>query len=149
MIEDYPVAEALLNTAVNWAKERGLKKITGPENYSTNETCGLLIDGFERPPTLMMPYSKPYYRDYLERFGFEKEMDLLSYIIYTKDLPERLAKLSPKILERLNQHGITIRRINLNKFQEEIDKIIKIYNLAWEKNWGFVPMTEAEFKHTA
>lgn len=149
VIEDYQVAEALLNTVTDWQKERGLTKLAGPENYSTNETCGTLIEGFDRSPTVMMPYNKPYYKEYLEKYGFTKDMDLLSYIIYTKDVPDKLIRLSSAILERLNNKGITIRKLNLSKFSEEIDKIIQVYNSAWEKNWGFVPMTDEEFKHAA
>lgn len=148
-IEEYTVAEALLNQAVAWIKEKGLSKVTGPENYSTNETCGTLVDGFDRPPTIMMTYNKPYYQEFIEKFGFEKDMDLLSYIIYTKDVPDKLFRLSSTILERLNRKGITIRKARLNEFDQEIDKVFKVYNSAWEKNWGFVPMTEAEFKHSA
>ncbi|WP_422361560.1 hypothetical protein [Reichenbachiella sp.] len=149
VIDDYEVAEALLNTVADWQTERGLKHLTGPENYSTNETCGTLIEGFDTPPTVMMPYNKPYYKGFLERYGFEKDMDLLSYKINTEDVPDKLIRLSDKVLERLNSKGITIRKINLKKFSEEIDKIIHVYNSAWEKNWGFVPMTDAEFKHAA
>jgi len=149
VIEEYEIAEALLDSASDWIRERGLQKLTGPENYSTNDTCGTLIDGFDSSPTIMMPYNKPYYQEYLEKYGFEKDMDLLSYIIYTKDVPDKLIRLSSKILERLNSKGITIRKINLKNFNEEIDKLIQIYNSAWEKNWGFVPMTNEEFKHAA
>ena len=149
VIEDYEVAEALLNAVVEWQKEKGLNKLTGPENYSTNETCGTLVEGFDSSPTIMMPYNKAYYKEYLEKYGFEKDMDLLSYIIYTKDVPDKLIRLSTKILERLNSKGITIRKINLKKFSEEIDKLIHVYNAAWEKNWGFVPMTVDEFRHAA
>ncbi|MEO9966395.1 MAG: hypothetical protein ABJF11_11435 [Reichenbachiella sp.] len=149
VIEDYKVAEKLLDTVSTWQKDRGLLKLAGPENYSTNETCGTLVEGFNSSPTIMMPYNKPYYGEFLERYGFEKDMDLLSYIIYTKDVPDKLISLSDKILERLNTKGITIRKINMSNFSEEIDKIIEIYNSAWEKNWGFVPMTDEEFRHAA
>ena len=85
----------------------------------------------------MMPYNKPYYKEFLERYGFEKDMDLLSYKIKTaKDVPDKLISMSGKILERLNSKGITIRKINLKKFSEEIDKIIQVYNSAWEKELG-------------
>ncbi len=147
--EDYGAAAALLDTVAGWLRERGLAKLAGPENYSTNETCGTLIEGFDSPPTIMMPYNKPYYKGYLEKYGLEKDMDLLSYIIYTKDVPDKLIGLAPKILERLNGKGITVRKADLGKFPEEIDKIIQVYNAAWEKNWGFVPMTDEEFKHAA
>jgi GNAT superfamily N-acetyltransferase len=149
VIQDYEVAKALFDRVVEWLKERGLNKILGPNNYSTNETCGALIEGFDSPPTVMMPYNKPYYIEFLDRYGFEKDMDLLSYKILTKDVPQKLLDMAPKILERLNKKGIAIRKLNMKKFDQEVDKIIKIYNAAWEKNWGFVPMTDEEFKHAA
>lgn len=149
VIEDFDVAEVLLDRAVTWIKKRGLNALLGPGNYSTNETCGTLVDGFDTPPTVMMTYNKPYYNDFLEQYGLEKDMDLLSYIIYTKDVPEKLTRLSGRILERLNSKGITIRPANMKKFDEDVDKVISVYNAAWEANWGFVPMTDAEFKHAA
>lgn len=149
VIEDYDVAQQLLDTAVDWVKGKGLEGIMGPGNYSTNETCGTLVEGFDSAPSVMMTYNKPYYPLFLEKYGMRKEMDLLSYIIYTKDVPDKLTRLSSKILERLNNKGITVRKINLKKFSQEVESILKVYNAAWEKNWGFVPMTEQEFKHAA
>ena len=147
--EDYQVAEALLDKVVAWVKNKGLDKIQGPCNYSTNETCGTLIEGFDGPPTIMMPYNRPYYQEFVEKYGFEKDMDLLSYKIMTNDLPDKLPRVTPKLLERLNGKGITIRKANMKKFSEDVDKVLTVYNTAWEKNWGFVPMTEKEFKHVA
>ena len=149
VIDDYEVAESLLNTAQNWIAEKGLKKMLGPANFSTNDTCGTLIEGFDSPPTVMMTYNKPYYDDFLQKFGLIKDMDLLSYKILTNDLPDKLVRLASSILERLNRNGITIRRANMKKFDEDVEKVLKVYNVAWEKNWGFVPMTDAEFRHTA
>lgn len=149
VIEDYAVAEKLLQTAVDWVKDHQMTTIMGPTNYSTNETCGVLVEGYDMPPTVMMTYNKPYYVDFLEQFGFNSEMDLLSYKINTVDVPEKLVRLSGKILERLNSHGITVRKVNLKNFKQEIDSIFKVYNAAWEKNWGFVPMTLEEFRHAA
>ncbi|MFY0625189.1 MAG: hypothetical protein JXR07_02760 [Reichenbachiella sp.] len=149
VIDDFEVAKALLDKATEWVKAKGLVQLLGPSNFSTNETCGTLIEGFDSPPTVMMTYNKPYYADFLEKYGFEKDMDLLSYKIMTKDVPDKLLKMAPKILERLNGKGITIRKPNMKKFKEEVDLIIKIYNQAWEKNWGFVPMTDEEFRHAA
>jgi GNAT superfamily N-acetyltransferase len=149
VIQDYELAKALFDRVVEWLKERGLTKILGPHNFSTNETCGVLIEGFDSPPTVMMPYNKPYYSEFLDRYGFEKEMDLLSYKILTKDVPQKLLNMVPKILERFNSKGITIRKPNMKRFDQEVNTIIKIYNAAWEKNWGFVPMTDEEFKHAA
>lgn len=149
VIDDYKVAEKLLDEAVNWVKQNKLARIMGPTNFSTNETCGVLTEGFDLPPTMMMTYNKPYYVDFLEKYGFESEMDLLSYKINTVDVPERLMGLSDRIYERLKSKGITIRKVSLKNFKKEIDDIFEVYNSAWEKNWGFVPMTKDEFRHAA
>ena len=149
VIEDYAVAEKLLDTANEWVSEKKLGYLMGPTNYSTNETCGVLIDGYNSPPTVLMTYNKPYYANFLEQYGFQKEMDLLSYKIKTVDVPDKLIKLSDRILKRLNDSGITIRKVNLKNFKVEIDRIFEVYNKAWEKNWGFVPMTLNEFRHAA
>lgn len=149
VINDYDVAEKLFDVAVNWVKEKDLAGIMGPTNFSTNETCGVLTEGFDSPPTMMMTYNKPYYATFMERYGFGSEMDLLSYKINTVDVPERLLRLSDRIYERLKSKGITIRKVNLKNFKKEIDDIFEVYNSAWEKNWGFVPMTKDEFRHAA
>ncbi|PIB36504.1 hypothetical protein BFP72_14400 [Reichenbachiella sp. 5M10] len=149
VIEDYEVAQALFDTAKNWITDKGLQLMGGPYNFSTNESCGVLVEGFDLPPTLMMTYNKPYYSEFMEKYGFELDMDLLSYQIYTNDVPEKLTRMSGLIYDRLVTKGITIRKANLKKFDEEVDKLYYVYNKAWEKNWGFVPMTEAEFKHSA
>ncbi len=146
---NYEVAKKLLDTAVEWVNGRQLDTIMGPTNYSTNETCGVLTEGYDMSPTVMMTYNKPYYIDFLEQYGFENAMNLLSYKIMTKDVPEKLVRLSGRILERLNNQGITIRKVNLKNFKQEIDDIFEVYNAAWEKNWGFVPMTVEEFRHAA
>jgi len=149
VIDDYQVAEALLNTAKKWIAEKNLIELTGPYNFSTNETCGLLIEGYDAPPTLMMPYNKPYYSTFLEKYGLVKDKDLLSYFINEKDVPEKLIRVTPRVYERLQSKGITIRKANMKDFDNEVAMVFKIYNEAWEKNWGFVPMTENEFKHSS
>lgn len=149
VIEDYGVAEQLLDTAKKWIVERGLPNMMGPYNYSTNESCGTLVEGFDSSPTIMMPYNKPYYGKFLEKYGFEKDMDLLSYSLNAADYPEKLKKITPLLLERLNNKGISIRKISVKKFKEDVEKIFEVYNKAWEKNWGFVPMTKEEFLFAA
>src|ERR1700704_6137332 len=85
VIEDYAVAEALLNTVRDWCKQRGLPNIIGPVNFSTNDTCGMLIDSYDVPPVILMTYNRKYYNDFMERFGFRKKMDLLAYRVGTKE----------------------------------------------------------------
>ncbi|MDA0197074.1 MAG: hypothetical protein O2887_19005 [Bacteroidetes bacterium] len=148
-IDNYSVSEALLMTVSNWLKDEELTGMMGPENYSTNDTCGTLIEGFDSPPMVMMTYNKAYYPDHLERFGLSKAMDLIAYRFIQSGFTERLQRVGKMLEARLQSKGITIRKFNTSKFSEEIERIKKIYNSAWEKNWGFVPMTDEEFVHTA
>lgn len=146
---DKEVSQALLNHACDWVKKEGLKGIMGPENYSTNETCGTLISGFDSPPMVMMPYNQAYYPEHIEEFGMSKAIDLLAYRFSPDGFTERLKRMALLIEERLNKQNITIRKFDIKNFDEEISKIKSVYNSAWEKNWGFVPMTDEEFAHSA
>lgn len=148
-VDDYDIAKILLNTASEWLLNRKLSGMLGPVNYSTNDPCGLLINGFELPPQVMMTYNKRYYQNFLEKYGLEKKMDLFSYWFNTNTIPVRIIKLAKNIEQRLSRNGITIRTINLKNFKEEVKSIKKIYNEAWDKNWGFVPFTDEEFDYVA
>lgn len=141
-INDQGVANGLFNEAVQWLKNHGLKKIRGPENYSQNEEIGLLIDAFDTPPVIMMPYNPPYYKTLVESAGFEKAIDLYAYQVESSgDIPERLQKSVGKLKQCYN---FNIRKINLKKIDEEIEKIKVVYNSAWAENWGAVPFTDTE-----
>jgi len=144
VIDDYEVAKALLDKASEWCKEKGLEAIIGPTNFSTNDTAGLLIEGYDDAPKIMMTYNKPYYKDFVERYGFKKDMDLYAYILYTHKASEKSIKLAQALEKRLERQGITIRNINMKKFDEEVANLMNAYNGAWQNNWGFVPMTEKE-----
>ncbi len=146
-VDNPRVAAELLAAAEQWVYERGMQQIRGPMNFSTNENCGLLVDGFEHPPAVMMPYNPSYYAQLLAAAGYAKARDLLAYLIEdpTKT-PERLARGVGR-LQRAQ--GITIRPINLRQLREETELISEIYNSAWEHNWSFVPMTKAEFNYLA
>ncbi len=148
-INDQEVADALLNTAYAWVREKGGNKIVGPINLSTNETCGLLIEGFDSPPVAMMTYNYPYYIDLIQNFGFQKQVDLLAYDIPTAKASDRSVLLMDKLEERLKRSGIHLRLINLKDFKNEAEKIKRVYNKAWDKNLGFVPMTDEEFAYIA
>lgn len=139
----------LFKTATDWLKEKGVTKIIGPVNPSTNEPCGLLIDGFDKPPIAMMTYNKPYYAELTEAAGFGKNVDLLAYYLETKTTDERPVKLHQALTERLAKKNIVIRTINMKDFKNEVVKLKEVYNKAWDKNMGFVPMTDAEFKYLA
>lgn len=148
-INDQSVANALFDEAISALAEFKFDGIMGPTNFTTNETAGLLVDGFEDAPKVMMTYNAPYYHDLVSNYGFVKEMDLLAYTIPTKTVSERHVKFCDALEERLKRKGITIRNINLKNFKSEVTKVKRIYNSAWENNWGFVPFTDAEFKHLA
>jgi len=147
VIDDYEVAKTLFDRAVQWCKDKEKEAMIGPCNFSTNDTAGLLIDGFHEPPKIMMTYNKPYYVDFVEKYGFVKDMDLYAYILYTAKASEKSIKLASALERRLANQGITFRNINLKNFEKEVALIMDVYNRAWQNNWGFVPMTDAEIQH--
>jgi len=146
-IDDYEVGSVLLKVAMIWIKKEGMDRMRGPMNFSTNHEIGFLIEGFEDPPSVMMTYNKPYQSQFAERFGMKKSMDLLALKLPTHDpIPERIDTVVSRLQEKSR---IVIRTINMRNFKEEIRNIQKVYNAAWERNWGFVPMDETEFNHAA
>jgi len=153
MVEDYAVAEALLSTAREWVRERGMTALRGPLSFSQNHECGLLIDGFDGSPVVMMAYNPRYYIDFYERFGLAKAMDLYAYIgdlaQFEGDpgkLPVKLVRVTEKVKKRI---GIITRSADMKHYDQEIARAEQVYNQAWEKNWGFVPMTDAEIEKLA
>ncbi|MBL0359020.1 MAG: hypothetical protein IPP72_20115 [Chitinophagaceae bacterium] len=149
LVDDAGLAKQLLDEAAKWLKEKGANMMIGPVNPSTNEPCGLLVDGYNLPPVAMMPYNKPYYLPLIEKAGFSKSVDLLAYDLATATVDKRTLQLKQTLLKRLELKGITIRNINLKDFKNEVDRILEVYNAAWAENTGFVPMTEKEFKYLA
>jgi GNAT superfamily N-acetyltransferase len=146
-INDVGVARALLDTAERWARERGFDTLVGPMNFSTNADCGLLVEGFDKPPAILMTYNPPYYATLFEACGLAKAKDLWAWELSSSaEPPEKVVRIAEKIRVR---EGITVRHVKLDDFANEVKRIKTIYNAAWEKNWGFVPMTEAEFDHMA
>ena len=149
-IDDQEVADALLNAAGDWCRHQGHDVLRGPASFSVNDECGLLVDGFDTPPTLMMPHNPRYYIRLLEQAGLTKAKDLWVYQGGREDryvpVPERLARATELIRQR---QGIVIRPLNMKDFEGEVERIKELYNSAWEKNWGFVPMTEHEIDHLA
>jgi GNAT superfamily N-acetyltransferase len=149
-IDDQGVANALFEAAAGWCRASGHDVLRGPASFSVNDECGLLVDGFDTPPALMMPHNPPYYIGLLERAGFVKAKDLWVYQGGSEEayvpVPERLARATEMIRKR---QGITLRALNMKDFDGEVERIKELYNSAWEKNWGFVPMTEHEIDHLA
>ncbi|MFT3679325.1 MAG: hypothetical protein QM791_03580 [Ferruginibacter sp.] len=148
-VNDKEVTNALFAAAEKFLKEKGVSKILGPVNPSTNEACGLLVDGFDQSPVAMMTYNKPYYADLISSNNYVKSVDLLAYDLPTKVVDERTIALKDALLKRLGAKGIKIRGINLKDFKNEVGKILEVYNAAWSENTGFVPMTEKEFRYMA
>lgn len=146
--DDAGVAAALLDAAAQWLRARGRDLMRGPMNFSTNDefsSPGVLIDGFGTPPTVMMSHNPQYYGGLMDAAGMEKTKDLVAYWIPDK-IPERLRNA----MERLSQRaGVTIRSVRMKDLKSEVAKVQEVYNAAWSQNWGFVPMTEAEFNHMA
>ena len=143
---DYEAARLLLDTASDWLRQQGFHRVIGPANFSTNETCGVLIENFEEPPYIMTTYNYPYYADFLERYGFVKHVDLLSYDIPPEYLTPEMEDIAARLEARLARRGITIRNIDMKHFDREVESFLPIYNASWDKNMGFVPMTEAEVR---
>lgn len=145
-IDDQEVASELLDTAAAWLRARDLDTIRGPASYSSNEECGMLVEGIDTPPTILNPHNPPYYPVLVEGAGFAKAKDLIQFQSTSTEMPERLVRAAELIARR---KGITLRSINMKRYREEIETVKKIYNEAWEKNWGFVPMTDAEVDRLA
>lgn len=144
VIDDYTVAEALLDKAKNWVKEHGMNCLRGPGEYSnaTHERQGILIEGFEFPPTMELTHNPPYYREFIERYGFTKAKDYYAYLMDVQTPPPpRLADLANALQKR---RQIETRALIMPKLLEEVRLIVKIYNDCWSKNWGFLPIMEEE-----
>lgn len=146
-VEDSEVSAALFDVAEAWLKERGLSALQGPVSPSTNHECGLLVKGFDRPPRILMPYNHPYYERLVEGAGYHGVQDLVAYE-YDVDgrVPERLGRAVEMLKKR---HSFTIRPIDFKKFDEELERIKRVYNEGWAENYGFVPLTDAEIEWLA
>lgn len=143
-INDLSAAQALYDAVSGWLKAKGIAKMRGPMNPSTNDECGFLCDGFDSSPRIMMPYNPPYYLDLASQCGLNKAKELYAYEMDVSKGPfERLERIV-KVTYKKNP-GLKIRKFSLQNFDEEIKKALGVYNEAWDKNWGFVPWTEKEF----
>jgi len=149
-IDDYRVAKLLLDRVSEIHLQNGFDKIIGPTNFTTNDSCGMLISGFDKPPVVLMPYNKPYYNDLLLRYGFEKEIDLAAWHFGDQVMHKPFfGRPLDGIGEKLKSAGISIRHINYKRLEREFIQMRQVYNLANAGNWGFVPLTEDEFRHMA
>ena len=142
-IDDAAVAKALFDAAEGWVRSRGYSEVMGPASFSSNGEWAFLADAYDRAPALMMPYNPAYYLTLAEKCGYAKVKDLWAWDIdVTCSPPEKVVRIAEKIKQR---EGIRVRPANLKDWDAEVHRIKEIYNAAWEKNWGFVPMTDKEF----
>jgi GNAT superfamily N-acetyltransferase len=144
-IDNQEVADALLGAAEEWVRAQGMTIMRGPMNFSTNHEVGLLIEGDDEPPMVMMTYNPRYYARLIEARGYVKAMDLFAYI---GDLDDRLHNGPPKLYRAAEKAaknaGIRVRKADMRHFAQEVKRARQIYDQAWTRHWGFVPITEKE-----
>jgi len=148
--DDPLVAGALLDAAEEWLRDRKRDRMVGPLSFSTNDQdAGLLVDGFDREPLILNQWTQPYYPALLEGAGLTKAMDLYMWELWVDDR----ASVHPAIMrmaeEVKTKHGIDVRGMRKRDLRSEVDRFLEVYNEAWERNWGFVPLTDAEVRHYA
>lgn len=147
-VDDPAVAAALLDAAAGWLRGRGLEVMRGPMSFSTNEEIqspGVLVEGFDTPPVMAMTHNPTYYPALMEAAGMEKSKDLLAFWIIP-NIPDRLQRGVQRLMEK---EDFTLRPVRMKELKAEIARVFEVYNSAWERNWGFVPMTEDEFNYVA
>jgi GNAT superfamily N-acetyltransferase len=145
-IDDPAVSGALFAAAAGWLRARGRDALRGPVSPSINDEAGLLVDGFSTPSALMMPHNPPYYPALLEAAGFRKAKDLLAFQSTGTVLPERLVAATDIVRRR---YGVRLRPLDMRRFPDEVALIRRLFNASWERNWGYVPLTDREVDHLA
>lgn len=147
-VNDQSVANLLFKVAADWLRDRGRSTVMGPTNPGMMDTVGILVEGFEFDPGIMMPYNKDYYDELIMNAGFAKAMDLLAFRVTDETVSlDRIERAETIVRRRLP--SLVIRKVNLKNFNEEVETVRTIFNQAWAKNWGFSPMTKEEFEHLA
>ncbi len=147
-VADRAVSHRLFEAVFQWSREQGMKRILGPMNPTTNDECGLLLEGFDSSPVFMMTYNPRYYVQEIEKAGFRKAKDLLAFHIDLAHLPmDRLNRIAAKVKSRIP--SLLLRPITRKTLAQDLVKVKEVYNAAWEDNWGFVPMTDSEMDFMA
>jgi GNAT superfamily N-acetyltransferase len=141
-------AELMFQMAEEWLRSRGMEEMMGPTNPGMMDEIGILVDGFLKYPSILMPYHKDYYDSLLKSVGLEKAMDLYTYEVNQDNVDRERMNRAVEIVKR-RIPDIRIRKIRLKKIKEEIKIIQEIFNAAWKDNWGFIPLSEAEFMYLA
>ena len=148
---DPEAAKALLDTATEWVRARGRARILGPMDFTLNDECGILIEGYNEPSMILEPWHPPYYKELIDGYGMEKAMDLLMWELYFGSL-EQGESFTPMIhaaADHSRKEGVTVRDMKRSDMEAEVTRFMEVYNVAWGKNWGFVPITEAEVRFQA
>ena len=140
-IDDPGVFRVLLETACDWLRGQGMKKVQGPFNFSINDECGLLVDGFDSPPSVMMGHARPYYTGRIDELGYDKAKDLLAYQL---NMDAALPRAMRRLIDRSSEQ-VTVSPLRRTHLKQDIATLRDLFNDAWENNWGFVPFTEEEF----
>jgi GNAT superfamily N-acetyltransferase len=145
--ESQQTADALFQAAEDWLRQRGLKRMIGPFSLSINDEVGMLVDGFDRAPSVFMGHHRPYYPELVEAAGLQKEMDAYAYMMdVTLPFPDRVQH----ILKRAGRNAdIQLRSISRRQFTSELNRLLEMFNEAWVENWGYIPFTQAEVEHLA
>jgi len=141
--DDVEVAQALLAQARSWVKAKGAEFLRGPVNPSTNYECGTLVEGFDSDPMIMMTYNPPYYPALMDKIGLRKCKDLYAYLSNANTIEmKKIDRVADRVLATT---GVRVRPIDMKNFQRDVEKVWDVYNAAWAKNWGFIPMSREEF----
>lgn len=147
-IDQQSTADLLFKVAEDWLREKGMNTVMGPANPSMIDELGILVDGFDKYPTILMPYHKDYYDEIIKDSGYKKEMDLFAYLVTQDSVDHERANRAMEIVKR-RLPGISIRKIKMRKMKEEVKIIREIFNSAWKNNWGFIPLSTDEFDKLA
>jgi len=149
---DLAAARALIGAAAEWLRQRGRGRMLGPMDFTTNDECGILVEGYEHRPMILEPWHPPFYRELLESQGLDKRMDLLMWWLEMGDLREQ-TEFHPMIHEAaraaIEEHGVSLRSVRKRDLEVEMRRFMDIYNEAWGDNWGFVPITDEEVRFQA
>jgi GNAT superfamily N-acetyltransferase len=147
--DDQEAATALLEAAASWLRERGRDRIVGPMDFTTNDECGVLVDGWRHPPIILTNWTHPYYPQLIEGAGLAKAMDTYMWALYV-DKRENVHQAIWDMADKVEtEHGITARHFRKKDLDAEVNRFLEIYNAAWQRNWGFVPLTDEEVRHYA
>lgn len=150
VLDDHEAAAALLSAAEDWARKAGHETILGPAQFSTNDEVGLLVDGFDDAPRILMTYNPPRYMTYLDAAGYQKAMDLLAYKMLAQGFMDNIPPKVLRVVEAVKKRGdIKLRHVNMKNFNHDVELLKRVYNKSWERNWGFVPMTDPEIVRLA